>query len=204
MWYVGPGALSNGMADPRVTLPKYMRPCKSHSCRSGMFPRYEPSHVPRSLHTTVAAPACFIGTRKSGVKNDRHDNPPETGQYAALLHNHLKQIILTLFFPFFFFSSSRSRSPTSIVKHQRLCFSLPLFFSFSLFFSLTCVSLSPSLFFPIHHLHPLLHQMVSPLWNAASEGNIDILLGLLHNTSPADIEIKGISLPLIPAISRVF
>lgn len=103
MWYVGPGALSNGMADPRVTLPKYMRPCKSHSCRSGMFPRYEPSHVPRSLHTTVAAPACFIGTRKSGVKNDRHDNPPETGQYAALLHNHLKQIILTLFFPFFFF-----------------------------------------------------------------------------------------------------
>ncbi|KAI9570401.1 hypothetical protein HD554DRAFT_2086024 [Boletus coccyginus] len=32
--------------------------------------------------------------------------------------------------------------------------------------------------------------MASPLWNAASEGNIDTLLALLHNTSPADIEIK--------------
>lgn len=134
MWYVGPGALSNGMADPRVTLPKYMRPCKSHSCRSGMFPRYEPSHVPRSLHTTVAAPACFIGTRKSGVKNDRHDNPPETGQYAALLHNHLKQIILTLFFPFFFFIKSLPKSdvdseaPTLVFLAPSVFLIQPFFF----------------------------------------------------------------------------
>jgi len=46
--------------------------------------------------------------------------------------------------------------------------------------------------------------MVSPLWNAASEGNIDTLLALLHNASPADIEIKGMSLFLVSALSRVF
>lgn len=46
--------------------------------------------------------------------------------------------------------------------------------------------------------------MASPLWNAASEGNIDTLLALLHNTSPADIEIKGMSLSLLSALSRVF
>ncbi|KAG9314196.1 hypothetical protein JVU11DRAFT_4982 [Chiua virens] len=32
--------------------------------------------------------------------------------------------------------------------------------------------------------------MVSPLWNAASEGNVDVLLALLHNASLADIEIR--------------
>ncbi|KAG6381009.1 hypothetical protein JVT61DRAFT_5404 [Boletus reticuloceps] len=32
--------------------------------------------------------------------------------------------------------------------------------------------------------------MVSPLWTAASEGNIESLLAALHNASPADIEIK--------------
>ncbi|KAF9229070.1 hypothetical protein BS17DRAFT_798713 [Gyrodon lividus] len=32
--------------------------------------------------------------------------------------------------------------------------------------------------------------MVSPLWNACSEGNIQIVLPLLHNASPADIEIR--------------
>ena len=37
--------------------------------------------------------------------------------------------------------------------------------------------------------------MVSPLWNAASEGNMDILLDLLPNASLADIEIKGLSSP---------
>ncbi|KAF8560184.1 hypothetical protein OG21DRAFT_1480019 [Imleria badia] len=32
--------------------------------------------------------------------------------------------------------------------------------------------------------------MVSPLWNAASEGHFESLLAVLHNASPADIEIK--------------
>lgn len=46
--------------------------------------------------------------------------------------------------------------------------------------------------------------MPSPLWNAASEGNIGVLLALLHNASPADVEIKGMSLCLVSALSRVF
>ena len=37
--------------------------------------------------------------------------------------------------------------------------------------------------------------MVSPLWNAASDGNFDVLLALLQNASPADIEIRGVSHP---------
>ena len=46
--------------------------------------------------------------------------------------------------------------------------------------------------------------MVSPLWNAASEGNVESVRALLHNASPADIEIKGTSPRLVSASSRVF
>ncbi len=41
-----------------------------------------------------------------------------------------------------------------------------------------------------------LHTMVSPLWKACSEGNLEIIVELLKETSPVDIEVKGELLPL--------
>lgn len=34
--------------------------------------------------------------------------------------------------------------------------------------------------------------MVSPLWTACSEGNLETVLGILSDPSPVDIEIRGL------------